>query len=212
MTEIFNELLQASFWFLPIPFMLLYSIKTKKLNFMYKVTVIVTPILISWLFLFNFQWKANPVLTSYYILTGLAGLLIFKRKYDFPQAISLVFNIVFLNLLYWESPIYIYTIIHRGYIGEAISLHILPIFSFYFLCFKLKFKFTKDNLLLLSLGFGLSCLALYFLVYSNINIWYAEDYLTAMYWFKEVVYSIARTVCLIVLYYIFYNCEERKKK
>ena len=204
---------QVIFWFLPIPFMLLYYVKTKKLNFIYRLVTILVPLVVGTLLITN-TWLGsfNPILTSFYIVAVFVGLLLFRKKYDFPQAASLVFNIVFLNLLYWELPTFIYTILYRGYVDQAISLHVLPIFSFYFLYTKLNFKLTKANILLLLYGFIFSTIVLYFLVYCKINIWEVSEYLGSMYWIKEITYSLMRTVCLIILYLIFYNCKIREKE
>jgi len=206
-----DSIFLALFWILPIPVMIFYHIKTTKLNFMYRLMFLQVSILITIFVISNFQLGFNPVLMSYYVVVGFIGLMFFKKKYDYPQAVSIVFNIIFLNLLYWESPTYIYTVFVYG-IREAVVLHIFPIYSFFFLYTILDFKLTKENVQLLLLGFGFSCITLWFLVYSNVNIWYSETYLEGMYWFKEVVYSITRSVCLTILYYIFYNCSVRKKK
>jgi len=204
---------QVIFYFLPIPFMLLYYIKTEKLNFMYRLTTILVPLVVGTLLITN-TWLGgfNPPLVFFYIVVVFIGLLLFRKKYNFPQAMSLVFNIVFLNLLYWESPVFIYTILYRGYIDQAISLHILPIFSFYFLYTKLNFKLTKANILLLLYGFVFSTTVLYFLISRKIDIWTIDVYLSGMYWFKEMSYSAMRVVCLAVLYLVFYNCKTREKK
>ena len=195
--------LYISHLFLPIPFMLLYSLQTKKFNRFTNV-VVLTPVAIS-LILYRLNISATSVgstLQTCYALMFAIGTFIFRQKYDLPQAVSFAFNLAFFNSLYWEIPIHIYTPIYLGFFDQTYPLHVIYAFPAVFLYNKLRFPNPhKKTILLFLSGLIFSTIGLGLRVLYNPYIW--GDFPPYIDWFSFA----NRFFCFGILLKIFYNTE-----
>jgi len=197
-------------WLSPPFFMALFYLKTTKLDRLFTVSFMAYPIFCILLIVFSDPTILPPPLKIQYMVFGAVMLLLFKRRFAYPQAVSIAFNTIFLNLLYWELPYYVYAIIKRGYVSEAVSLHILPIFSLYFLSSIMKLE-LKNNLRLLLLGLIVSTSLMLALLAIGIDVLTMTAYLDAEYWAKEAAYCFSRAICLFCLSKVVFAAKLRER-
>ena len=199
------ELIRLFSWFLPIPFMLLFFFRTKKLN---KYTNLVFYCLvanvIALFFVNHDNLGFNFWLIQYYLMAIGIVFLIYRKQLDFPQALSLSFNTVYFNSFFWEIPIHIYTPIVRGYFDQALPLHLLYFFPFLFIWNVTKIPLNKKTLFLLALNFTVSTLLLFLLLSLNVNIWNVTAMPLNMQFITQTIWMLNRIISLTCLTTIIY--------
>jgi len=199
------ELVRFVSWLLPIPFMLLYFVKTKRLN---KYTDFAFYVLVA-AFVGLFFADSNRLgfsfwLLQYYVMAVNAVFLLYRRKLDFPQALSLAFNTVYFNSFFWEIPIHVYTPIAKGFIDQAASLHLLYVFPFFFIYSVTDIKVTRENLAVLALNFAVSTFLMWLLLALNIDIWnvtaepFDRRFIVEFTWLVNRIFSLT---CLTAIVY-----------
>ena len=165
-------------YFLPIPFMALYSWKTDRFDKYWEFRLIAPIICMSLLLLKTLYdiygvFFVNWILTLLYTLLIILGTELFLDKCHLPQALSLAFNLAFFNSVYWETPIHVYTALYHGYIDAAFPLHVIYILPFFFLYQKIRFpKPHRKQYALFCLGLLISTLFLLpVIIFYNPDIW-----------------------------------------
>jgi len=207
------ELLYLSHLFLPIPFMLLYRVQTKKLNRFTNIVVLAPIIGAIILFLLQVQVPhSGTILVMFYSFLLALGTYIFRQKYDLPQALSLAFNLAFFNSVYWEIPVHVYTLLYLGYFDPSFPLHFIYVFPLIFLYSKLRFPNPhRKQYLLFASGLVLSTICLIPRVLYNPFIWGYSSPPSI-----EAISYANRFVCFVILLKIFYNtkpiCLTKEKK
>ena len=200
-------------WFAPIPFMLLYHLKTKKLNIStkYIFPAILIAEIVSYFLVEKIPSYRSELFVFYIVLVSFA-FITFRKKYDFPQALSIAFCLGFFISLYWEIPYHIFTIIQRGYFDQAFPLHLLYAFPAVFIWQKTELKIDKKNIFLLGSSLGLSTFGMFCLIGlgADISVGYAN---AGIIWFTtETVWFMTRVVCAYAVYQIFLRGQPRLKK
>lgn len=199
----FSQIIALSSWLAPIPFMILYSLKTKRLNSLFiptMISLLSLPILTSLRMVYF-----HPDVGFSLAISLIIGLYFLRKKYDYPQAFSFAFIITFLNSLYWELPIIVYTVFYRGYIDQAMPLHILSAFPMFFIYQKIKIVNWKKTALLLTSGLIVSIVFMLPLIQIGIIPAFlsAKDYAPPSW--VQALWVANRLICFIPLFYIVYN-------
>jgi len=126
-------------WVLPAFWMVLYSVKTKRLDFLVIFQVLIAAILLVFevypptqnavVTLFP-SWR---LLTTYYVLCAVfTWILVVKYGWHYPQAISISALVAFVGSYYWEAPYLIRNAFITGPQWDW-GLHLLVIFPIWFL-------------------------------------------------------------------------------
>lgn len=201
---------QICLWFAPVPFMILYHIKTKKLN---SLTKLVFPAIITAeiaaFFLSGKLFVFRPELIAFYIVLCSFGFIAFRKKYDFPQALSIAFCLGFFISFFWELPYHILVIIQRGYLDQAFPLHLLHAFPAVFIWQKTEIKIDKKNIFLLVSSLGLSVFGLFCLTTLGADISIGYNNFGVMWLTTETVWFMTRAVCAYAVYQIFLRGRPR---
>lgn len=167
-----SEIIRFTSFLLPIPFIILFNIRTNKLNFLkkYGILTLFIPIFFQLLFV-DIGFHLHLIFA--YMIFVLFGMSIFNSKgWAISQALSISFCLVYFGSFLWELPIHIYTIIIRGGIDGAFSLHLLYIFPMVFIFDKLKTNQPKREILELLLIFlGWSTFIMFMLVGMGLDLW-----------------------------------------
>ena len=199
-------------YFLPILFMLLYSYKTDKYDWLIKPYVIpfIAAIFLvagylKYLYIMGAIYFMDPYLFLLYSLFVLMGTdVLVTRGIHLPQALSIAFNLAFFNSVYWELPIHIYTILYHGYFDAAFPLHVLYAIPFFFIYQKTRLPKPHSRFYLAFLGglvfSTLSLLAV--IIFHSPDIWSQPLPLWANFlWFVD------RIVCFTLLIWIYSHAE-----
>jgi len=207
----FPSLIRFSSWFIPIPFMILYHVKTTKFDgfphafiFPFITFVVATSFLISNVFI---GFRAE-LIAFYLIMLGLSYGL-FATKYDLPQTLAISVCLTFFTSLYWEIPYHVYTVYTLG-IQQAFALHVLYIFPLIFIWQKIKLKLDKLNFSLVVGSMFVSSVSLFFLLNKNVNIFDTWSNSPGVWLMTEILWFVVRFICFISLYIIFYRGSLRK--
>jgi len=207
------EIIRFASFLLPIPFMILFYIKTDKLDFLkkYGILALFIPILAN---LYFTDIGFNLGLITTYIIFVLFGASIFNSKgWTYPRALSLSFLLIYFGSFLWELPIIIYTIIIRGGIDGAFPLHIIYIFPMLFVYEKIKTNRTKKELFNLGTQTIIySVLILFVLIISSIDIWNITQATTVNQSIAQILWMINRIIVTIVLFSIYAKSSLRKEK
>lgn len=204
-----DEAVRVATYFSPVFFMLLYSIKTAKLNFLYNYLALF-PVSLSFIMLSfsNFGYPYDLILFYFTATVFLTQTLGEKHHISFLQSLSLAFNITFFSSAFWEIPIHIYTIIARGGIDGAFPLHLLYFFPLVFIIPKFKFKKQTIKYLLISLAISTIILSLH--IYLNLDIFYPETIPPAQNRIIQLTWMLNRLTTIILLSQFFTKNEMRK--
>jgi len=135
------------------------------------------------------------------------GLYFLRKKYDYPQAFSFAFIITFLNSFYWELPIIVYTVFYRGYIDQAMPLHILSVFPVFFIYQKIKITNWKKTIPILASGLIVSIVFMMPLIQVGIipSFLSIKDYAPSAW--LQALWAVNRLICFFPLLYIVYGSE-----
>lgn len=199
---------QMCLWFSPIFFMILYHIKTKKLNPLTK--LVFSAVIVAEIAVFFLSGKIlpfRPELPAFYIVLVAFIFLGFRKKYDFPQALSIALCLGFFITFYWELPYHILVIIQRGYLDQAFPLHLLHAFPGVFIWQKIEIKTDKKNIFLLVGSLGLSTFGMFCLIALGANI--AAIYNEGLWLVMETTWFMTRAVCAYAVYQIFIRGRPR---
>lgn len=204
------SLVRLSSWFLPIPFMLLYHIKTKKLDFLFPALCAGALFGIILPFLPEANFGFTPDLIQFYTLAVFASFLLFYTKYELPQALSIAFCLTFFASLYWELPCHIFTTVYKGYIDQAFPVHTLFVYPGLFVWTKISLKPDRTNFLLFLSSMVVSSLSLVFLFRIGADFYITYINPPSLQYIMEVVWMFTRAFCFSALYLIFYRGISRK--
>lgn len=191
---------------LPVPFMLLYELKTDKFNRYYSLAWWIVTAIFLYEILEILGTKVTfftaELITLYFLMVGL-GIHVFTQKHDLPQALSLSFNLAFFNSLYWEIPIHIYTPLYLGFLDATTPLHLIYAFPAVFLLSKLRFPNPARNQRLLFLaGVLFSALCLVPALLWHPYLWGVEH----PFWLQQV-WNLNRIGCYAILLKVFVSAE-----
>lgn len=205
----FPSLMRFVSWFVPIPFMLLYHIKTDKLN---RLSKLILPISLVSIFILTLTYTNGleilgfrPELIVFYILMLCFSFILFRNKYDFPQAISITICLTFFGSLFWELPYHGFTIYHRGYIDQAFPLHLLYAFPLVFVWQKIKLRVDELDASLIGISLGFSTLSMILLLDLGADIFWTYNNPPNLWLIIESLWFFVRIICFTSLYIIFYR-------
>ena len=208
-----GEIIRFTSFLLPIPFMILFYIKTDKLNFLkkYNILTLFIPIFASLCF---DDTGFNLGLITTYMIFVLFGTSIFNSKgWGYPQALSISFLLTYFGSFLWELPTLIYTIIIRGGIDGAFPLHVIYIFPILFIFEKIKINQPKKTTItLLAWMIFYSVLALFALISINADIWNVTQNTTAMQAIEQVSWMMNRIIVITGLFAIYIKSTIRKEQ
>ena len=205
------SLIRFGSWFVPIPFMFLYHLKTKKLDFLFPTVCASTIFFYVLPLLLGEGLGFMSSLFQLYILAVFLSFLLFYSKYQLPQALAIAICLTFFASVYWEIPTHIYTIIHRGYIDQAFPLHLLYAFPGVFIWGKIALKKDKINVFLVVLGMVISTIVLGFLLNIGSDIFFAINNPANLRQVTENAWTLNRILLFSTLYLIFYRGVPRVK-
>jgi len=207
------EIIRIMSFFIPIPFMLLFYLKTDKLNFLdkYSFLILFVPILMQTLYTDNIGFKFELVMA--YTVFVLFGTHIFKSQgWTYPQAVSISFCLTYFGSFLWELPTHIYTIFVRGGIDGAFPLHLFYIFPIVFIYEKVRLNMSrKETVILLTWMIGYSTVVLFALVGTSYNIWNVNLNSVPQQNIMETLWMINRIVVITGLFALYINSRLRKK-
>lgn len=198
---------------LPVPFMILFYIKTNKLNFLKNNPFPVFFVLVFLQIIFDYLGYNLPLIIAYISLTLLGVSIFVKKSLTYPQALSISFCLTYFGSFFWELPTHIYTIIIRGGIDGAFPLHLLFIFPVIFVYEKVKTNKTKKEIF--SIVFKItscSVIILLFLVIFNFDIWYVPANSPTNQIIEEVLWITNRIIVIVGLFKIYEKLSLRKVK
>lgn len=210
------EWLTIATWIAPIPFMIIYHIKTTRFSLLTYPTIFFPTIFMSLGTVFAGKFLPfifhSDVLISYSIMVGVGMYFLRVRKnLNYLQALSLAFVVSFVVSFYWEVPIFLYTIFYRGYIDQAMPLHILSALPAFFVEQKIrKVNLGKSKLIsVLASGLVVSALFILPLIYAGVFP-SSLDAGSAPYpsW-ALTMWTANRIICFFPLLYIVYRSELR---
>jgi len=199
------SLVRLVIWFLPIPFMTFYLVKTKRLNYYSRFVFYFIVVNVFALFFVKPNFGFYFWMIQYHLMGIGLIFLVYRKKLDFPQALSLAFNTVYFNGLFWEIPIHIYTFFVRGYIDQAFPLHLIQVFPFLFILNVTDIKWDRETLVLFTLSLTVSSLLLLFLIRLDVNIWQVYNEPSHIRALTETVWMMNRMISLTCLTAIIYR-------
>lgn len=148
----------------------------------------------------------TPILLFNYAIMFTLGFTFYRFKYDFFEALSIAYCILFVNIFYWELPIYVYTFLMTGQFAWYMQLSPLALFPATHVYKHIHMIERKKAIFLFASGLVISTL---FLIPIHVNgwvIWLSETVtqsfpsdLVNILWFSN------RTICYLILTKIFYN-------
>ena len=201
-------------YFLPIPFMLLYSLKTDRFNRFYGLfdfPFLVVSGFVAFALKFLYQFYGVFIVDSilFFLYSNLVclGVIAFQKKCNLPQALSISFNLAFFNSVYWEIPIHIYTILYHGYVDMAAHLHVLYALPIFFVYQKIRLPNPawKNYALFLS-GLLISTLCLLpVITFHSPDIWNNPPPSWA-----GLLWLLNRIICFLILCKIYVKGELSK--
>jgi len=151
----------------------------------------------------------TPVILIQYCLFYYLAWSIYKNKFAWVQALSVMGLTVFLNSYYWESVLHIHEFkMIWGFTPNMIlqMVHLLPA-----LFFIKRFKFNKNQALNdLTWGFFISFIVAF--VTLRYLSWRAFSPIIPLVYrgtIKAVLYAINRLACLAVLIKVIFEAEQR---
>ena len=207
-----SEIVRIISFLLPVPFMLLFCIKTNKLNSVknYIILTFLIPVFLQILSVNNIGYKIELIIV--YMTFVIFGTFFFnKRGWTFLQSLSLSFCLVYFGSFLWELPYHIYTIIVRGGIDGAFPLHLLFIFPIVFIYEKVRTNQTiKKNLSIFCVILSFSLLVMLSLISNNYNIWHVPSNSLSEQIIEETVWMIARIVTISGLFIMYSKSTLRK--
>jgi len=161
-------------WLLPVAWMMLFSVRTSKLNFIfskiYKAYIVFSLFAFLGLMkdiinIFNFMYNAYPTtfLMTFYFNLALAFTfyLINVKSWNFPQAISVSVICALIGSYYWEVPYLIYNALNIGFEFQWI-LHIMGVMFFWFIWKNVGWKKDTKTIGVVIFGFMLAFAFMYF--------------------------------------------------
>ena len=206
------EIIRFITFLLPIPFILLFFIKTNKLNFIkkYNFLLLFIPIFI-YIFTPEFGFKIELALA--YTIFLLFGTQLFNKKgWSIPQALSISFCLTYFGSFLWELPHHIYTIIIYGGIDGAFPLHIIYIFPIFFIYEKLKTNQSRRELINIRLfAIGYPIIILISLVGGGLNIWDILQNTKFEQSTIQFLWMFSRIITIIGLFAVYSKSTLRKK-
>ena len=205
------SLIRFGSWFVPIPFMILYHIKTKKLDFLFPTVCAGTIFSLVLPTFLGIGLGFTKDLLQFYTLMVFFSFLLFYSKYQLPQALAIAVCLTFFASVYWETPTHIYTIIHRGYVDQALPLHLLYAFPGVFIWGKIALKKDKINFLLVTLSIVVSTVVLGFLLSIGSDIFLVVDNSPNLQQITQGAWMLNRVLSFSTLYLIFYRGYPRLK-
>lgn len=198
---------------LPIPFMALFYIKSKKFEFLknYVFLAFLVPVFVQ---LLSVDIGYHFDLVVAYMTFTLFGASIFNRKgWSYLQALSLSFCLVYFGSFLWELPYHVYTIIIRGGIDGAFPLHLIYVFPMIFVYEKVKTNLSRNEILvILSDVLLLSTLGMGILVTWNLDIWNTYNNTIFESTVEELIWMMTRLVTMFGLFAIYVKSTLRKTK
>ena len=155
----------------------------------------------------------TPILIFNYALMLSLGLYLFRLRHDFFQSLSVAYCLLFVNVFFWETPIYIYTFLKTGqfaWYSQLAPLALFPATHVYKHIGTLGFKKTVPWLLI---GFVVSTIFLIPIITNNWTIWVSEtiepnfpsDTVNTLWFFNRVI-------CYLVLVKVFLQVYQVKYK
>ena len=209
------SLIRFSSWLIPIPFMILYHIKTKKFNsFLYLSTPLIG-LLSMGLFIYSL-FNTLPALgfqislIAFYAMSCSFAFILFQYKYEPLQALALSVCLTFFASAYWEIPYWLYTIYIRGYIDQSMPLHLLYFFPLTFVTNKIQVKLNWKVLSLVGISMLVSTVSIFYLLNLGADIFWTYTNPPILQQHIEIVWFVVRTISFVSLYYIYYHGETKK--
>lgn len=205
------EIIRFTSFLLPIFFMLLFFVKTDKLNVLEHVDILFLFVPV-FLLIFNFDFGFKiELLTAYMILIFIGTHILLRAGWTYVRALSIAFCLAYFGSFLWELPTHIYTIALRGGIDGAFPLHIIYIFPILLIYEKLKTNLPrKDILKTLLCIFGYSSIVLIALVASGANIFDIQQNSLADQNVIQAAWMINRIAVVVWIFAIYANSTLRK--
>jgi len=193
--------------------MVLYEWKTDRFNKLFNfafhvVLLLVFLVVMKILELNGYELIYGIGLVGIYGVMLIYGIHVFKEKYDFPQALSLAFNLLFFNSVYWEIPIHIYTPIRVGFIDATTPLHFIYVFPLIFIHSKLELpRPHRKYYLRFLLGILVSVVLNSWIFITGYWLWDAVH----PYW-VERIWDLNRFLCFLILLWIYVEAKPKEKR
>jgi len=205
MDNMINFLIKLIPFFTPIFAMLLFQVNTR-LNWLEPIFISFMYAGVLLLYVLNinlFGLYAADLLLNYAIMLTI-GLWMFRKKYEFQQAFSVAYCILFINIFFWEMPIYVYTFLNTGMFAWYSQIAPLALFPATFLYKNVGVVEPRKVIILFALGQLVSTL---FLIPVHMNGWIIWASETIVQQFPSAIvntmWSVNRTICYIILAKIF---------
>ena len=206
----FGSLIRLLSWFVPIPFMFLYHVKSDELDTLLSLLSPYVLVGSSFLFVASFFVQFPeigfhvPLMAFYFIACTLAFMLFYIR-YDATKALSLAVCVTAVGYWLWEVPYFIFTIFVRGYVDVSMPLHLLPLFIFAFVISKVEVQINWKVLYLIGLSLAVSTYSVFFLTSLGADIFWTYHTPPNLLLICEITWYIVRAICFGSLYWIYYK-------
>lgn len=200
--------LSFSVWLLPIPFMILYHSRTARLNFLtYPTITLLLLTAATYPFLLFSSFHSDVLIVYSVTITIGIYVLRFWKNLNYLQALSLAFITSFVASSYWEIPIFLFTIVHRGFIDQAMPLHLLSFFPVIFLLQKLRVTNKRRTIFILLLGLLISVVFMLPLIHTGVlpSFLDTQKYVSPLW--LEILWVSNRLICFFPLLYIVYRSK-----
>jgi len=211
-----GSLIRLLSWFIPVPFMILYHVKTDKLDFLQVLAPYATFFFFAGFLLFGDRLDTKlgfrPELLAFYAATVGLSFMYFSNKLEVPKALSIAVCLTFFASAYWEVPYWIYTIYIRGYIDQAMPLHLLYFFPLAFVVSKIEVRVDWKNVLLIASNMVVSTLSIFLLVGLGSDVFWTYNNPPNLWLINEVTWFVIRIFCFVTLYWIYYNGRIRNER
>jgi len=207
------EIIRFTSFLLPILFMILFYIKTDKLNFLkkYGILTLFIPIFVSFYSIEALGYPLQLIL-AYMIFVIFGTTYLNNKGWTYSRALSLSFCLTYFGSFFWEIPAHIYTIIIRGGIDGSFPLLLLYILPMFFVYEKVKTNYSKKSItILITYLLSYSTLILYFLISNNIDIWQTTPFSPVAQSFTQILWMMNRIFVIIPLILLYSKSSLRKK-
>lgn len=207
------EIIRFTSFLLPILFMILFYIKTDKLNFLkkYGILTLFIPIFVSFYSIEALGYPLQLIL-AYMIFVIFGTTYLNNKGWTYSRALSLSFCLTYFGSFFWEIPTHIYTIIIRGGIDGSFPLLLLYILPMFFVYEKVKTNYSKKSItILITYLLSYSTLILYFLISNNIDIWQTTPFSPVAQSFTQILWMMNRIFVIIPLILLYSKSSLRKK-